>query len=397
VTPAYANDWATVYHGDALDTLRQLPAASVHCCVTSPPYYGLRDYGCAGQMGLEKSPAEYVAGMVAVFEEVRRVLRGDGTLWLNIGDSYAGGGGYSPGAPSNRNGGSLSAKQDDGTGAKTSGIRPSAAGVKGKDLIGVPWQLAFALRDAGWYLRQDIIWNKPAPMPESVTDRCTKAHEYLFLLSRSPRYYYDAEAIKEEATCRPRPESSRWKAEGSKRSGEMSIKTGLGFNQPENGANRRSVWTVASTPYAEAHFATFPPKLIEPCILAGTSAEGCCGACGAPLVRQTKRGFVGDGNPFGHQKKQGNRTALSGEQMRKRNADRSCEVLGWQPSCKCNAATVPCTVIDPFLGSGTTVATAIRWGRRGVGVELNPEYIRLAEKRIGEAVASLGMFAEATP
>ncbi len=232
---------------------------SVQCCVTSPPYWGLRDYGQDEQLGLEKTPEEYVAKMVEVFREVRRVLRKDGTLWLNLGDSYARNGGTQGG--SNRELLHMEGKQ-----SRMTAIPPES-GLKEKDLCGIPWRVAFALQADGWYLRQDIIWAKPNPMPESVTDRCTKAHEYIFLLTKSARYFYDAEAIKEQATGEP-----SWNnREHSIPDGHFSgIRTNLHKIEASCNRNKRSVWTVATAPYPEAHFATFPPDLIKPCILAGS-------------------------------------------------------------------------------------------------------------------------------
>jgi len=246
--------------GDVRERLRSLPDGSVHCAVTSPPYFGLRDYGMPGQIGLEATPQVFVNVMVEVFREVRRVLRDDGTLWLNLGDSYAastkGAGGQ---GKQHTNAGSVMA---DRSWRIPSGLKP-------KDLIGIPWRVAFALQADGWYLRQDIIWSKPNPMPESVTDRCTKAHEYLFLLSKSARYYYDAAAIAEVLSA---PENRVRTAENGKGNGELG--KGARFGSPEDTRNRRSVWTVATQPFSEAHFATFPPALIEPCILAGCPKGG---------------------------------------------------------------------------------------------------------------------------
>jgi DNA modification methylase len=244
-----------IYCADALAVLATLPDCSVQCCVTSPPYWGLRDYGVAGQLGLESTPAEYVEKMVAVFREVRRVLSDRGTLWLNLGDSYAGSGKGRMGDGSHSlNGGD---KQHTNRGS-TEGVIPKYDdGLKPKDLVGIPWRVAFALQADGWYLRQDIIWSKPNPMPESVTDRCTKSHEYLFLLAKSARYYFNADAIAERASVSPH-------AAGYVSGEEYAVGT----------RNKRSVWTVTTQPYKEAHFATFPPKLIEPCILAGCPAGG---------------------------------------------------------------------------------------------------------------------------
>jgi DNA modification methylase len=223
-----------IIQGNCLETLKTIEQGSVDCCVTSPPYWGLRDYGESAQLGLEATPEEYVQNMVQVFSEVKRVLSKEGTLWLNLGDSYAGNC-------------SRTSSGRAGMGNKREGIyTKSGNGLKAKDLVGIPWKVAFALQADGWYLRQDIIWHKPNPMPESVTDRCTKAHEYIFLMSKSQKYYYDHESIKE-------PQKS----------------------QPEYGtANKRSVWAVPINPYKEAHFATYPQKLIRPCIKAGSRVGG---------------------------------------------------------------------------------------------------------------------------
>ena len=261
-------EWLNKCHfGDCLETLRQMPDGLVQTCVTSPPYFGLRDYGHAGQIGLEPTPDEFVAKLVEVFREVRRVLRDDGTLWVNIGDSYNAAGRTGHGT---RVGYKQGSNRASSTGADA--CRPSVAGLKEKDLIGVPWMLAFALRADGWYLRQDIIWHKPNPMPESVMDRCTKAHEYVFLLSKSERYFFDAEAIKEPAVTvgdtrhlrRDKTADARLSPSGREGNGKPQAET----------RNRRSVWTVATRPYKGAHFATFPTDLIEPCILAGAPAGG---------------------------------------------------------------------------------------------------------------------------
>lgn len=254
----------TLLEGDCLQRLREVPDQSVQTCITSPPYFGLRDYGVDGQIGLEPTPEEYVARLVEVFREVRRVLRDDGTLWLNLGDSYARTGGTdrkvsaSAKVGSTRN--TLEQMSD-----RTS--KAASLGLKDKDLIGIPWRVAFALQADGWYLRQDIIWHKPNPMPESVRDRCTKAHEYIFLLSKSPRYYFDHEAIKEPAD----PKNHR-KSPGIRRTAPGSTPHGgpASGERTYETRNRRSVWTVATRPYKGAHFATFPPTLIEPCVLAGS-------------------------------------------------------------------------------------------------------------------------------
>jgi DNA modification methylase len=260
--------------GDVRETLGQLADGSVNCVVTSPPYWGLRDYGHDGQIGLEQTPEAYVAEMVAVFREVRRVLADDGTLWLNLGDSYngSGKGAYADGAVRLSE---KSSKQRTSVGTHEGSFSKTIAeGLKPKDLVGIPWRVAFALQADGWYLRQDIIWHKPNPMPESVTDRCTKAHEYLFLLTKSTKYYFDNEAIKEDA---------KWSSD--KRAGEGRL-TYDGKRQGANGTgqeefvsivdkrNRRSVWTIPTKPFRGAHFAVMPEALVEPCILAGCPEGG---------------------------------------------------------------------------------------------------------------------------
>ena len=315
----------TILQGDCRETLKTLPDSSVHCCVTSPPYFGLRDYGCDNQIGLEETPDAFVAEMVAVFREVWRVLRDDGTLWLNLGDSYAGSWGAQSrpngsDVKSNLQGGSpLSARQiaSHPKGTHTGSLKKTP-GCKPKDLIGIPWRVAFALQADGWYLRQEIIWHKPNPMPESVTDRCTKAHEQIFLLSKSPRYYFDAVAIQEPSSefgktpNRPRKDTGRRK--GQAHVGIDAVNN-CGVSETRN---RRSVWTVSTKPYKGAHFATFPPELIKPCVLAGCPEGG--------------------------------------------------------------------TVLDPFGGSGTTAQVAIDAGCRAILCELNPEYVKLIRKRLEQGV-----------
>jgi DNA modification methylase len=385
-----------IIQGDCIEGMRTLPDASVHCCVTSPPYWGLRDYGHDGQIGLESTPDAYVARMVEVFREVRRVLREDGTCWVNLGDSYAGGGGFCPTAPSN-----LAGSKQTTQGSKSGGIKPQGA-IKAKDLVGIPWRVAFALQADGWWLRQDIIWHKPNPMPESVRDRCTKAHEYVFLLTKSERYYYDAEAIKEQSSWGrindPAWNAARAATNEKKGCGNRNGKsTGFSEWQPDQGRNRRSVWTVTTKPYSGAHFAVMPPDLVEPCILAGCP-EQCCPVCGAGYERITakqKRFESGSG-------RSGN--AIEGKQDLAASDTNSTpdirmgpvvsvQTLGWSPACDCAASgTTPGTVLDPFAGSGTTLAVAAELGRSGIGCELNPEYIRLAEQRIKDARASVALF-----
>lgn len=264
--PYFQDDMATIYQGDCREVLREMPAESINCCVTSPPYFGLRDYGVDGQIGLEQTPEEYVAQMVSVFREVWRVLRDDGTVWLNLGDSYgtgASGQNFDP---------AYGATNSGGQGISGTFGHRKQMPVRGfhKQILGIPWRVAFALQADGWYLRQDIIWAKPNPMPESVTDRCTKSHEYIFLLSKSARYYFDADAVAEPSSGLT---GGRF-GSGGREVGRLRQDAGR-ERPPDTGTrNRRSVWTVATSPYSGAHFATFPPKLIEPCILAGCPEGG---------------------------------------------------------------------------------------------------------------------------
>ena len=254
---------ASVMVGDCLASLATLPDASINCCITSPPYYGLRDYGVDGQIGLEDSPDAYVERLVEVFREVRRTLTDDGTLWLNIGDSYNA-------HPGQRKTADAAGNKQKSLRGSTSAPSRSVDGLKPKDLIGIPWLLAFALRADGWYLRQDIIWHKPNPMPESVTDRCTKAHEYIFLLSKSERYYFDHAAMREDAV-----RGYAGSTFNTGKTAEHQLNRSSDKERVEDGKrNRRSVWTVTPKPYKGAHFAVYPPELIEPCVLAGCPEGG---------------------------------------------------------------------------------------------------------------------------
>jgi DNA modification methylase len=319
-----------ILQGDVLKILKTLPDESVQMVMTSPPYFGLRDYGKEGQIGLEKTPEEYVAKMVSVFHEVKRVLKNDGTLWLNLGDSYAGN--YSRASQGRA-----------GYGAEREGVFDKTGnGLKPKDLAGIPWRVAFALQADGWYLRQDIIWAKPNPMPESVTDRCTKSHEYLFLLSKSQHYYFDNEAIKEPSVCDdPRMiDGFVPKLDNGKHAGTQQASTNRKQHEPTHAGggtsfinhngyfkadgtpignpgtrNKRDVWTINTSPYKGAHFATYPEEL-----------------CLYPIKAGSKEGDV---------------------------------------------------VMDIFAGSGTTLKVAKDLGRNYLGIELNPAYIKLAEERIG--------------
>jgi DNA modification methylase len=359
--------------GDCLEVLKTLPDESVNCAVTSPPYFGLRDYGVDGQIGLESSVDEYVQKMVQVFREVRRVLRDDGTVWLNLGDSYAASRSYQ--VSDNKH---LSCGPSRHLGRAT-----PPSGLKQKDLIGIPWKVAFALQADGWYLRQDIIWHKPNPMPESVTDRCTKAHEYIFLLTKSARYYYDAEAVKE-----PNSEGSgKWgkmvPTKTAQAQGKHGASSALTANMTKqecidkyytNGRNRRSVWTVNTQNYKGAHFATFPPKLIEPCILAGCPKE-VCSECGAPHIRIIEK--------TGNFQRRWSKNNADGSPYNSQDSNQNIyTTTGWEPTCTCNAETTPGTVLDPFNGSGTTGSVALQFNRKYIGIELNPEYLELTKRRL---------------
>lgn len=331
--------------GDALSVLKKLPPGGVHCVVTSPPYWGLRDYGHGEQLGREDSPAGYVAQMVAVFREVRRVLRDDGTLWLNLGDTY-----------------------------------------RNSQLCGIPWQTAFALRDDGWRLRSDVIWHKPNPMPSSVRDRCTTGHEYVFMLAKSQRYFFDAYAIREpqEGPIRTRTfGNAEARANGRKLSGNEGNRiawTDTGYR------NRRTVWRIPTRPYRGAHFAVMPPALVRLCIEAGTSDAGCCGECGKPLQRELRRERVPtrpgrDTKTSGNASVEGNRDPL-------RHVTKT-EMIRWKHECDCRGRLqVPCTVLDPFAGSGTTLAVAAELGRAAIGIELNPAYVELVRERINREGAA---------
>lgn len=392
------SDWRII-KADVVDGLRQLEDESIQCVITSPPYWGLRDYGIEGQLGLEPTPDEYVDRLVGIFREVRRVLRDDGVVWLVIGDSY-----YAAGWECGR-------RNVVGAGSMDPADRASgryAPGLKPKDLVGIPWLVAFALRADGWWLRSDTIWSKPNPMPESVTDRPTKSHEYIFLLSKSARYFYDADAIAEPITTDPsedyparakitgRGEQGAAAARGMdrdksggfppKRSGNIERKESLqpshsnvGRSVPWEGytRNKRSVWTVTTEPYPEAHFATYPTKLIEPCVLAGTSAKGQCPDCGTPWERVFE--------PTGHINKREKAHVPNNEPTKVDStgwAPTTRATDDWRPICDCGSDPIPQTILDPFVGSGTTGVVTLRHCRNFVGIDLNPDYCEMARARI---------------
>ena len=379
----------------------------------------MRDYGVDGQIGLEVTTDAYIANLVAVFRECKRILRDDGTLWVNIGDSYAGGAGRWGGTEN------LSGFQSTSKGSVTQ-IQYTKKWeheiIKPKDLIGIPWMLAFALRADGWYLRQDIIWAKPNPMPESVKDRCTKSHEYIFLLSKSARYYYDNEAIMEVATGYdgrkdtmmkgsakyangfvPSEPAQTMAVKGHERWQYKSLETGRtgeihsGYENPDGSLrvnfddkgtpvrNKRDVWTVTTKPYKGAHYATFNPELIKPCILAG-APETCCAKCGAPYARVTEQHDADVQKPRAFAKK-GNADRNDTGEIYK---EMVTITTGFQPTCTCNAGTSSGIVFDPFVGSGTTVATAIQLGRKGIGIDLSFKYLQEnAKVRVESAEAGI--------
>lgn len=405
-------NWRLI-NADVIDGLRALPDASIHCCITSPPYWGgIRDYGtgrweggsaecrhspadtpkrrgeatstltgmnasghphaayrggacprCGAvrvdqQIGLERTPEEYIAKLVAVFREVRRVLRSDGCLWINIGDVWA-----------------------DTT-------RRARRGIRRKDLIGVPWMLAFALRADGWYLRQEVIWHKPTAMPESVTDRPHRDHEQIFLLTKSARYFYDAEAVRQPGSPKTLTvTTSPRKGDGVESAGErrsLYMETNGGRYHPP-GHNLRSIWSIPSEPLPDEHYAAFPTALPSVCIQASTSERGCCAVCGAQWRRITQRSGAGIGRSiYDHSIKseQGRRATTP---QAKAGRGYTIETLGWRTSCKCDAGDpVDCLVLDPFAGAASTGVSALRLGRRFIGIELSARYCEIAEHRLRE-------------
>ena len=419
-----------ILQGDSTEVMRGMEPESVHCVVTSPPYWGLRNYGVDGAYGLEPTLDEYIANMVEVFREVRRVLRKDGSLWLNLGDVFAHNGASGGASPDGARKGRVA---DRAAQEKMGYTVPS--GLKPKDLIGLPWRVAFALQADDWWLRSDIVWAKPNPMPESVTDRPTRAHEYVFLLTKSARYYYDADAIREPAKD-PLDDIRRMRQQhDANESAATAERNGLrartdkqrghsrrhdGFNdrwdamskeeQQVMGANKRTVWSIATQGFPGAHFATYPEKLVEPCILAGTSERGVCGVTGDSWERVVEKSYLsplmqgdhipeadtwkgsksrprqraGDGTFLPRTDEDRRQTTVygAGGTIKRMGDGAVVNTTGWQPTCDHNAEPVPATVLDPFCGSGTTGVVALRHGRNFLGIELNPEYIELARKRI---------------
>ena len=448
--------------------LKKLPDDSIHACITSPPYYGLRSYGtepriwpdgehlicpeaehewgedqpsfhsgqveqtkwkkisgpgvagnlsrgnycqkCGswrGHLGLEPDVNLYVQHLVQIFRQVRRALRSDGTFWLNLGDSFA-----TQNAVGNRTltgrktGQALNCFRDGyippyhAADNVTTGIKRSIpSGLKPKDLMGIPWTVALALRQDGWWLRSDIIWHKPNCMPSSVEDRPTQAHEYVFLLTKSDRYFYDNEAVKEDAVGIP--SGNKVKLYGLNETpirseGEGEIETVRGI--PWKGCikrNKRTVWTINTKPFKGSHFAVFPTTLVEPCVLAGTSEQGCCSRCGSPLERVTEKGEairIREGSDVSGGAKQEAATGAHGDNsIFKTGIKYEIKTIGWKPTCVCKGSVkVPCVVLDPFAGSGTVGEVAKGLGRDSILIELNPSYVELIKQRVGEGVEVIG-------
>ncbi len=393
--------------GDSLEWVERLPARSVHCCVSSPPYFNLRDYGAEGQIGLEDTPEQYIAQLVRMFRGVKNAMHPSGMLWLNLGDSYAAGGGFAPDAPSNV-AGSISGGQDRGTGTKT-GARQAAPGYKPKDLIGIPWMAAFALRADGWYLRQAMPWVKRASMPESVDDRPATACEMVFLLSKRADYYFDMNAVKRRA-------ATEWAGADMVPSGkyakeDTSVRTAAGGASRNNRTTdkhqdrhmRNTDWwfdsvgmlvrggnilgfDVGTARHPGAHTAVMPEAMVTECVLAGTSREGVCPKCGCPIVPITESEKIMRSRPTQYTDKRPKGGKNNNIDLTVQGVD--TRVVGWEPSCSCPEAAdkrqrVPAVVIDPFTGAGTTGAVALRLGRRFIGCELNKEYAAGARKRLG--------------
>lgn len=365
-----------VLQGDAAEVLATLPADSVHCVVTSPPYWQLRDYGVEGQLGLEATPEEFVEKLVAIMREVRRVLRPDGIMWLNLGDSYAGGG---CGARDPERWPKQSRNDHMPVHAK------KRCGLAEKQLVGVPWRVALALQADGWWLRSEVIWHKPNAMPGALRDRPETSHEHVFLLTKRARYFYDSDAIRTPLAAKTMTALGTTRAYdagdalGKVRSANLSRdvpvrSTNVDENGEPVGANVRTVWTIATVPSPSKHYAMFPPELARRCILAGTSAAGACPLCGAPWVRDVERVRLLDGEPVTDapaMRTTSKRAPSSAQGIAHRRFSTRHVTTGWSPSCSCDAGDpVPCIVLDPFAGSGTTGVVAYGLGRDFIGVDI---------------------------
>lgn len=389
--------------GDVRAQLELLPAESVHCVVTSPPYWSMRDYGAAGQLGLEDTLEEYIEAQVEVFRAVWRVLRRDGVVWLNVGDAYIGGRRGGIGASSTLEGSAIAQNESrKALDARQSFRRDridagdvhhkASPGLKPKDLAGIPWTLALALRADGWWLRSDVIWRKPNAAPESIIDRPTKEHEYVFLLTKAARYFYDREAIREpfkdSTKARIRQKTFALQTGGPKdyrfgvnpaRSSRRTLENVA--RQVVQKRNKRSVWTIPTEASKRKHYATFPRALVRQCLLAGTSEVGACMACGAPWVRcvavEDPAGALGKGyHDHTDDLKRGQRGIPYAKSAPTRRT------TGWRPSCEHEAPAGRCVVLDPYMGSGTTAVVANELGHDFVGIDINAEYIAIAERRL---------------
>ena len=445
--------------GNVLDILPTLPEESVHCVVTSPPYWGLRDYGLppvlwggdstchhewtelpprrerspdnvrnpvslqaghpganielrptegcvrcggwVGQLGLEPTPELYVEHVATVFDQVRRVLRSDGTLWLNLGDTF-----HTDSPVRHSSSEAFLRIWDPAQTRSRGGNRRSASRngqLKAKDLAGIPWRVAFELQRRGWWLRSDCIWAKRNPMPESVADRPTRSHEYVFLLTKSRRYFYDGEAVREPVSGGAHPKGGRVARKlavpgSGVRSNRSFARAVAGDLPPERGRNLRSVWWIATRGYSGAHFATFPEALPDICIRAGTSERGSCGECGQPWAREVRA----EGGSIGHDwqpDKSIARGRAQGTAPPRHNDGTYRRVdLGFRKRCTCRTdRTIPCLVLDPFAGSGTVLAAARRLGRRSLGIELSPEYIEMARRRSSPLISAVSRIAAEAP
>lgn len=385
-----------IWWTDVMNMLRNLPDNYVDCCITSPPYWNLRDYGVAGQIGMERTPAEYIANLVCVFREVLRVLKSSGTCWINMGDCYAN---------DTKWGGKTTGKHASGLQDTTYiGRNRTNTGLPSKSLVGMPWRLAFALQDIGFILRSEIIWHKPNCMPESVTDRPTRDHEQIFLLTKAEHYWFDNVAIKEPArdwgerdrsNFRSRTSDPKLKHHGLKgipKQDQVGDRRYTGFNERWDSGpvsltrNRRTVWTIPPEPGFYAHFAVFPRALVEPMVLAGCP-QTVCAVCGAPHERQIEKTFIPQQDVS---LERGMKNAPGLKPMDKSNGwvdtprgTTAVKTLGWQPTCQCNADTKPGLVLDPFIGSGTVGLVARYHGRSYIGCDLNRDYVyNIARERL---------------
>lgn len=392
---SYQDEWATLYVGGALDVLRQLPDQSVNCSICSPPYWGLRSYlspehpDKGSELGTEKTPDLFVAKLVEVFGELWRVLRDDGQLWVNIGDSY------NSGSSGGLGGSTLAGGQANQERSNRNG-RGYVPGLKPKDLCMVPARLAIALQSWGWYLRQELVWAKDSAMPESVKDRCTRSHEYIYMLTKKPRYFYDQDAIRE-----PHAESSHKRAalgfttDGTKYNKEKPDTPVGNLRNGSNplhsaGRNARSVWRINPKPYPGSHFATYPPELPMRCIRAGTSEYGVCSICLAPWRRVVEHGEVLSTGGSNKGARASNMDGVSVLGQKVGNAyntgnmvQRAKRTVGWEPTCTHDSGVIPATVLDPFCGSGTTLYAARKLGRRSVGIDLDEKSAELLRERFG--------------